>query len=446
MNPRTKKIIIGAAVATLAIAVIAVNLFLQRRKGVEVQVETIERRDLTAVVSASGKIQPKRLVNISADTIGKVTRLAVEEGEPVEAGQFLLQIDPELYASAVQSGQAGIQAAREAVKQAKVNVEAARANLELTQQNAKRKRELFEDELVPREVLDQAESELRVRESELQSREAQVLAQEQRLQQEIANLRSARYNLSKVTIEAPMDGLVSRLNIEEGETVLVGTMNNPGTVLMTIADMSVIQAEIEVDETDIVDVRLGQSAKVAIDALPDEEFDGQVTKIGSSALQAAAVGGAQQATNFEVEVTLEVEVPGARPGFSCTADITTATMDDSISVPIQALTVREVTLDNQGQVVREENDKKKKRRRRESKDSDELPPGHERKEVEGVFVVVNDEVEFRPIEVGIAGEKYFQVLSGLDEGDQVVTGPFSSVRELRDGTPVKVEESESSGK
>ena len=295
----------------------------------------------------------------------------------------LLQIDPELYASAVQSGQAGIQAAREGVKQTKVNVDASRANLELAQQNVKRKRELHEDELVPREVLDQAESELRVRESELQSREAQVLAQEQRLQQEIANLRSANYNLSKVTIEAPMDGLVSRLNIEEGETVLVGTMNNPGTVLMTIADMSVIQAEIEVDETDIVDVRLGQRAKVAIDALADKEFEGQVTKIGSSALQVAAVGGSQQATNFEVEVTLEVEVPGARPGFSCTADITTATRKDALSVPIQALTVREVTFDDNGQLVREETDKKKKRPRKKGQDSDELPPDHKREEVEG---------------------------------------------------------------
>ena len=168
-----------------------------------------------------------------------------------------------------------------------------------------------------------------------------------------------------------------------------------------------------------------------------------MTKIGSSALQAAA--GAQQATNFEVEATLEVAVPGARPGFSCTADITTATRDNAVSVPIQALTVREVTLDDKGQVVREDNDKKK-RRRKKSEAPDELPSGHERKEVEGVFVVVDDEVEFRPIEVGIAGEKYFEILSGLDEGDRVVTGPFSSVRELRDGASVKVEDSEENEK
>jgi HlyD family secretion protein len=429
-----QKIAIGVGIAVLAIAVFALNLYFKRNKGPEVQVEVIERRDLVAIVSASGKIQPKRLVNISADTVGRVTRLAVDEGEPVKAGQFLMQIDPELAVSAVQRGEAGLQAAREAVKQSRVNVEAARANLDLARQNLERKRQLFEDELVPREVLDQAESEVKVRASELKAREAEVLAQEQRLQQENANLRSARHNLSKVTIDAPMDGLITRLTIEEGETVLVGTMNNPGTVLMTVADMSVIQAELEVDETDIVDVKMAQPAKVVIDALPDEEFNGSVTKIGSSAIQDAAVGGAQQATNFEVEVTLEDEVPGARPGFSCTADITTATRAQSIAVPIQALTVREVVRDESGQIVRKSKDSKR------PQNPSDLPEGHTREEEEGVFLVRDDKAEFTPIEVGIAGEKYFEVLSGLQEDDQVITGPFSSVREIDDGTSVKIEE------
>lgn len=443
MNERTKKILIGAAVAAVAVAVILINVLYKRTSAVEVQAETIETRDLTAVVSASGKIQPKRSVNISADTIGKVTKLAVDEGEEVKAGQFLLQIDPELYASAVQGGEAGIQAARESLKRARVSVEGTRANLELAQQTLKRRRELYEDQLVPREALDQAESEVKVRESNLEASEADVLAYEQRLQQEIAGLRSAKYNLAKVTIEAPMDGLLTVLNIEEGETVLVGTMNNPGTVLMTVADMSIIQAELEVDETDIVDLRLGQSAKVVIDALPDEEFEGTVTKIGSSALQ-SALGGSQQATNFEVEVTLEGQVPGGRPGFSCTADITTATRDDVVSVPIQALTVREIVRNEKGEIVREDKDEKRRKKRRT--ETDELPAGHTREEEEGVFVVRDDVVEFTPIEVGIAGEKYFEVLSGLVDGDRVVTGPFSSVREMADGDQVKVKEEESEKK
>jgi HlyD family secretion protein len=432
-----KKVAVAAAVAVLAVIVVVVNLQYRRSRGPEVQVESIQRRDLVAIVSASGKIQPKRLVNISADTMGRVTSLVVEEGERVEAGQFLLQIDPELAASAVQSGEAGLRAAREALKQSQVSVEATRANLDLARQNLKRKRELFADELVPQEVLDQAESELTVRESELKAREAEVLAQEQRLQQQIANLRSARHNLSKVTIDAPMEGLITRLSIEEGETVLVGTMNNPGTVLMTIADMSVIQAELEVDETDIVEVALGQPVKVAIDALPDEEFEGTVTKIGSSALQQAVGATSQQATNFEVEVTLQDEVPGARPGFSCTADITTATRDQVVAVPIQALTVREITRDDKGEIVREKRDSKRHRRRRD--DSDESPTDQNKKEEEGVFVVRDNQVVFTPIKIGIAGEKYFEVLSGLEQGDQVITGPFASVRDLQDGDTVKVE-------
>lgn len=429
-----RKIVIGAAIAVVAIAVVVMSLYFQRERGPSVQVEAMEHRDLEAVVSASGRIQPKRSVNISADTIGRVTRLAVEEGETVEAGQFLLQIDPELHASAVERGEAGLSAARESVNQTRVSVEAARANLELAQQNVERKRELFHDELMPRELLDQAESELKVRESELKVRETEVLAQEQRLKQEIASLRSARYTLSKVTIEAPMDGLITRLNIEEGETVLVGTMNNAGTVLITVADMSVIQAEIEVDETDIVDVRIGQPAVVIIDAFPDQEFKGIVSKIGSSSMQAVNAA-TQQATNFAVEVILEEEIPGARPGFSATADITTATRVQALAVPIQALTVREITRDETDQIVR---DKEKDGRKSDA----DLPPGMTREEEEGVFVVQGRVAEFTPIEVGIAGERYFEVLSGLEAGDEVITGPFSSVRELSDGDTVKVEEPE----
>jgi HlyD family secretion protein len=218
-----------------------------------------------------------------------------------------------------------------------------------------------------------------------------------------------------------MAGVISRLSIEEGETVLVGTMNNPGTVLMTVADLSVIQAELQVDETDVVDVRLGQSAVVSIDAFPDQEFRGRVTKIGSSATQSGAAGasGDRQATSFEAEVTLEDEVPGVRPGFSCTADITTATRDQAIAVPIQALTVREVELGAEGHIVRQGI---------ESENQEEL---------EGVFVYRDGEAVFTPVEVGIAGEKYFEVLSAAD---QVITGPYASVRELQDGDSVELEQ------
>jgi HlyD family secretion protein len=398
------------------------------KKLPEVQVEAIERRDLEAVVSASGKIQPKRTVNISADTIGRVTTLSVEEGDAVRKGQFLLQIDPEMLESAVERSAAGLQAAREGVNTSRVGVETARANLDLAQQNLDRLTRLHDEELVSEEALDRAASEVTVRRTELEARETDVRAQEQRLEQEVASLRSARHNLTKVTIDSPIDGIVTRLNIEEGETVLVGTMNNPGTVLMTVGDLSVLQAELDVDETDIIDVALGQVGRVTIDAFPDRELVGHVTKIGSSSLEPNAMSGNQrQATMFEVEVTLEGEVPDARPGFSCTADITTAKRLAALSVPIQALTVRETYPDTEGHLMA---------RRRD--DEWKPPSGVTAEETEGVFVLENGRVRFTPLKVGIAGAQHFEVLAGLTEGDRVITGPFDSVRDMMDGDRVRV--------
>lgn len=422
-----KKYIYAVTAFVVVSGIVAVSVWQRRQKLPEVEVELIERRDLQAVVAASGKIQPKRLVNISADTIGRVTRLAVEEGDRVKKDQFLMQIDPEALESAVRRGEAGLGAAREAVVSARVAIETARATLQLSQANVERQRRLFADQLVSKEILDRAESELKVRESELKARKTDVRTQEQRLQQEVANLSNAKYNLDKVTILAPMDGLLTRLNIEEGETVLMGTMNNPGTIIMTVADMSVIQAELEVDETDIVDVRLGQRAEVIIDAFPDNTLNGTVTKIGSSAMQQVAAGaGGRQATMFEVEVTLKGELDDARPDFSCSADITTATRTSVISVPIQALTVREMVATGEGGWVPPEKD----------------TPAAEREELEGVFVLREQAAFFVPIEVGIAGERYFEVLQGLEQSDAVIIGPFDVVRELKHEDEVRIAEDE----
>jgi HlyD family secretion protein len=219
---------------------------------------------------------------------------------------------------------------------------------------------------------------------------------------------------------------------------VIGTMNNAGTVLLTIADMSVIQAEVEVDETDIPSLRIGQSAKVTIDAMPGQSFMGKVTEIGNSPIQAAA--GAQastQATNFKVVVTLDKEISEVRPGFTCTAEITTAVRDAAVAVPIQATTVRELVLDEKGNVVRPPDEKGKRRAPTVSTTPADLAPGQTRKELEGVFVVQDGKAVFVPIKTGIAGEKYFEVLSGLKEGDAVITGPFASVRSLAEGAAVK---------
>jgi HlyD family secretion protein len=240
-----------------------------------------------------------------------------------------------------------------------------------------------------------------------------------------------------------MDGIVVRRNIEEGETAVVGTMNNAGSQLLTIADMSVLEAEVEVDETDIPTVSLGQEARVSIDAVPNRTFRGRVTEIGNSPIQAAQNTGQRQATTFKVVITLEEEVPDVRPGFTCTAEITTATRSDVVSVPIQSLTVREMLFDADGKMVRE--DTSSRRRRGGNVEptvsaSNEPPPGHTRKEVEGVFLLREGNAVFTPVMTGVAGEQYFEVLEGLKVGDEVITGPFASVRELNDGEAVKRQE------
>src|SRR6185436_16891288 len=305
--------------------------------------------DLEAIVSASGKIQPKRLVNISADTPGRVVDLAVNEGDRIKKGQFLLQIDPKSLRTRVDSGTASLEAAEGSLDQLRQAVETARAQLDQAQKTAARQRDLWNQQLTTRESLEKADNDVAVATSALREREKQVTAQAARIDQERAGLESARYDLSKVRIQSPIDGIVTRRNIQEGETAVIGTMNNAGTVLLTLADMSIIQAEIEVDETNIPHVQHGQQAKVTIDAIPDRSFRGHVTEIGNSPIQAsgsAAIG--TQATNFKVVVVLDEEVPEVRPGFTSTADITTATRKNVVGVPIPAVAVRELVYDANG--------------------------------------------------------------------------------------------------
>ena len=446
----TGKRLLIAAVILLVAAGAGAAFWLRPPDVPAVVVEPTRHRDLEAIVSASGKIQPKRQVNISANTMGRVTRLAVEEGQRVRAGQFLLEIDPKSLEGQLQRGEAGVAAAQSALQQTRTAVEQTRATVELARQNLRRQEDLSKGGLTTRESLERAQNEVEVREAELRAREQEVRTREEQIKQEQAALATTRYSLSQVIISSPMDGIVTRRNIEQGENVVVGTMNNAGTVLLTIADMSIIEAEIEVDETDIPDVTLGQEARVTIDAIPDQTFRGRVTEIGNSPIQgtgAAADATAAQATNFKVVVTLEGEIPAIRPGFTCTAEITTATRSGSLAVPIQALTVRELLYDDKGMLVRDPPPPRPSRfrmfRRNEPQTPAALPepPGHTRRETEGVFVLTaGNKAVFTPIRVGIAGERYFEVLSGLKEQDQVITGPFASVRELSDGSDVRLQE------
>jgi HlyD family secretion protein len=446
-----KNLLITLAVVLAAAVVVGVNVYYRRDTGVTVTTETIRTRDLEAIVSASGKIQPKLLVNITAETAGRVVNLAVNEGDRIKVGQFLMQIDPKLLRSRVDNSEASLQVASASLDQLRQSVETARVQLDQAKQTLTRQQGLWKQQLTTRADLEKAENDVKTAESTLQEREKSAKAQDSRIMQERASLDSAKYDLSKVRIESPIEGIVTRRNIQEGETAMIGTMNNAGTVLLTLADMSVIQAEVEVDETNIPNVQLGQPAKITIDAIPDKTFKGHVTEIGNSPIQATGqTASTTQATNFKVVVVLDEKVPEVRPGFTCTADITTATRKNVPAVPIPSVAVRELIYDANSQVVRENADAKKRRRSGASSggsvvdpvaSASELKPGQTRKETEGVFVVrtKSKNVEFVPIKMGIAGDKYFEVVSGLQPGDQVVTGPYNSVRNIADGDAVRVE-------
>ena len=439
-----KNVLIAIAVVLVGAAVVAANLYFKRDKGLAVTTDVIKTRDLEAVVSASGKIQPKHLVNISAETPGRVVNLAVNEGDRIKKGQLLLQIDPKSLRTRVDGNTASLQSAEASLEQLRQSIETARVQLEQMQQNLARQRNLWAQQLTTREALDKAENDVRSAQSALQEREKQATSQSSRISQERATLESARYDLSKVRMESPIDGIVTRRNIQEGETAVIGTMNNAGTVLLQLADMSIIQAEVEVDETNIPSVQFGQKAKITIDAIPDKSFKGHVSEIGNSPIQAAPGATGTQATNFKVVVILDEVVPDVRPGFTATADITTATRKEVVSVPIPAVAVRELVYDANGQIVKEpRNDKRRRGGSGSSMEpvaaAAELKPGQTRKEKEGVFLVRDGRAEFLPIKMGIAGDKYFEVLGGLKTGDQVITGPYNSVRGMADGDLVKVD-------
>jgi HlyD family secretion protein len=445
---------VWAVVVLILVGASAAAVFRSRQDaGTTVTAETIQKRDLEAIVSASGKIEPQKTVNISAQSMGRVTRLAVKEGDRVTAGQFLLQIDAVIAEAAVRRDTAGVAGAKTALEQSRVSLRSAQASLELARQTLKRQQDLWAAGLTPKDTLDRAQAEVEIRESDLSAREQEIETRETQLRQQEAGLRSSEHSLSQVRFEAPFNGIVTRRNIEEGENVVVGTMNNAGTVLLTVADMSVIEAEVEVDETDIPLVQIGQPAAITIDAVPGKTYTGKVTEIGNSPIQTTTTAPAQRtATNFKVTVTLESEVLEVRPGFTCTAEITTATRSQVLSVPIQAVTVRELLYDQRGNIVPEPRPPRPRWQFGpqaatpvSASVTTELQPGQRREETEGVFVIRDGKAAFIPVKLGIAGERYLEVAEGLKEGDRVITGPFESVRSLYEGDPVNTNQGGQSG-
>ncbi len=439
-----KKVLIALGVVVLLGAMVWANFAFKKDTGTTVTVEAIKQRDLESIVSASGKIRARRTVNITSEVSGKVVQLAVDEGQRVKAGQFLLQVDPRNVRSRLQVSEATLEQMKIALQQSRTQLENAKVNLKQAQDELTRQKALEKSALTTKQALEQAENLVSIRQGEVRNAEQAVNNADQAIRRQTADLDSARHDLSRVTIESPIDGIITKRNVEEGETAMAGFTNNPSVVLLIVADMSIIEAEIEVDETDIPNVQLGQKVQVSIDALPDRKFPAKVTEIGNSPIGTGTTSATGvTATNFKVVVTLDNQIPEVRPGFTCTADITTATRKNVPAVPIQAMTIREVVLDANGSIVRQP--KKDDKGRRPSSvgavEAAELKPGQTKKEVEGVFLVTKEnKAQFVTVKSGVAGDKYFEVLTGLKAGDRVITGPFDSVRALADDALVKVDE------
>lgn len=416
------------AIAIVVVAVLAVAAVLSvrgRNRGVEVRMEAIGVRDLVATVTASGNVRARRTVDISSDVQGRVVELNVEEGEDVEAGEVLLRIDPTQYQAQVARNEGALRGAQARVMEQQANV--VRAQRDYDRILALSRRDSL---LVSAQQVQDAESALQVAKAQLQSLEFGV-AQSQ------AALQEAQEFLQKTVIRAPISGRVTRLNIELGETVIVGTMNNPGSLLLTVSDLSVVEAVMEVDETDVPLISLGDSAVVELDAFSDRQFAGRVTEIGNSAIVPPASGQAQ-AVDFEVVITLTDPPENIRPDLSATADIIIDTRKDALAVPIISVTVRDQ--DEVGAQSADEEDETEQRPEGPVARSSQGRP------VEGVFVVSGGTVSFREVDIGITGQEYFEVLTGLSEGDTVVAGPYQRIRQLHDGDAVKPAETGRSGR
>ncbi|MEA2605134.1 MAG: HlyD family secretion protein [Acidobacteriota bacterium] len=374
-------------------------------KPTEVQMAKVGREDLQAKVSANGKIQAQKKVDISATIPGQITHLAVEEGDRVKKGQFLLQIDAVNPRAAARSNEFSMQALRQELESASSTLEQARADFRRADEN-------YKAGIIPAADMERTRTAVR-------SAEAAVQAAQQRVEQAGATLEGARDTLAKTTIRSPMNGIVTARRVEEGEVAVIGVQNSPGTVLLTISDMSVVEAELEVDETSVPSVKLGQEARVRLDAYPNQTFKGVVTEVGSSPLVAAA----NQAIKFKVKVRVDNPPADVKPGLSARADILTGFRGKALVVPLQALVVRDV----------------------ERKPDQPAPPPDAPREQEGVYLMDGGKARFQPLKTGLIGDLAIEVVDGLHGGETVITGPFKALREINPGSAVKLEEPKTKG-
>lgn len=402
---RRSKIIVGVLVVAVVGVATATSIARNRNQGVEVRTEVIAERDLIELVTASGNVRARRTVEMSSDVSARVSQLLVQEGDEVRVGQTLLRLEPDQHQAALSRAEAQLAQARSQESQQRANLIQAQRNLDrLVSLRAR------DSLLVSPQQLDDARTNVDVAEASLESASHGVSQAE-------AAVAEAADRLSKTVFTAPMAGRVTRLNVEEGETVIIGTMNNPGSLVLTISDLSVMEAVVRVDETDVPRITLGDSASIRIDAFPGRSFTGRVTEIGNSAITPPAqqTGGQQAAIDFEVVLTLDDTDALLRPDLSATADIVVATRENVLAVPIIALTVR-----GSG-----------------AEDGDQSTGRPVEDDVEGVFLASEGLVRFTPVEVGITGREHFEVLSGVAAGDTVVAGPYQAIRNLQDGDQIR---------
>jgi HlyD family secretion protein len=393
-------------------SLIAASSAKRGNKAIEVRIEPVQKRDLVASVTASGQIRPHTQVDIASDLSGKITKLAVKEGQMVTAGQFLLQIDPTNYQAAVDRAEASIASSRAQLAQAQANLEQSKKSYDrsagIKKQNA---------QLIAEEQLEQLKTAVDVNTAIVESAKHAV-------DQAQAGLSDAKSSLEKTSLFAPMAGRVTRVVVEQGETAVPGTFNKDAATLLTISDMSVLETRVKVDETDVARIKIGDSAQVQIDAFQDTTFVGRVTKISNSSVKSATAT-TDQAVDYEVTIQLLNAPIDTRPDFSATAKVITDKRNNVLSVPIIALTVREDSTVAKGDTAVGLG---------KAKPTKDIA----KRDVEGVFVVGTDnKVTFRPVKVGIAGEKHFEILSGLKDGEKIVAGTYQAIRDLKDGSLVR---------
>ena len=395
-----KKHVVLMVIALLAIAGGGFAYSKRGPKPTEVEIATVGREDIQAMVTANGKVQAKKKVDISATIPGQITLLAVKEGDRVRKGQLLLQIDAVNPRAAARSNEFSMQALLQDQQSADANLAQAQSDLRRAEGN-------FAARIIP-------EAEIQRARTTVTTAEAAAQSAARRVEQARATLEGARDTLAKTTVRSPMDGIVTAKRVEEGEVAVIGIQNSPGTVLLTISDMSIVETELEVDETSVPSVKLGQEAKIRIDAYLNRTFKGIVTEVGGSPILPAA-GATANAIKFRVKVQIQDPPADVRPGLSVQADILTGFRPKALVVPIQALVIRD--------------------RERKPGDAADGTPRDE----EGVFLSDGGKAKFQPIETGLLGQLSLEVVSGLKGGEALITGPFKALRTLKPGDAVKTE-------